>query len=184
MSKKALVIFADGFEEIEAVAPVDILRRAGVEVTVAGLASLEQTSARGVRVICDSLLEDTIVRAGEFDALVLPGGGRGAENLADSAVVRELVLRMHGEGKIIAAICAAPAVVLVRTGILSGKKATCYPGMQVHFGADTLYLDEQVVEDGNIITGRGAGAAAVFSLAIVGRLCGTGTRDRIAHAMM
>src|SRR5258708_6714111 len=121
MEKKALLILAEGFEEIEAIAPVDLLRRAGVEVITAGVSGYGITSARGVPIHADAKLADV---SGDFDALILPGGGTGAKNLAASNKVLELVKEMFEQGKWVCAICASPAIVLFPTGILKGKTAT------------------------------------------------------------
>ncbi|MEI6437287.1 MAG: DJ-1 family glyoxalase III [Candidatus Omnitrophota bacterium] len=184
MSKKVLVILADGFEEVEAIAPIDILRRAGLEVVVAGLSGREQISARGLRVTCDALLSDVRDQTASFDACILPGGGKGAENLAASRVVGDVVVSMHKAGKLIAAICASPAVVLAPLGILEGRKATCYPGTQKFLGAGVEYREENVVKDGNILTSRGPGTALVFGLAVLESLCGPASRDKIARDML
>ena len=167
MVKRALVVLAEGFEEIEAIAPIDILRRAGVRVTVAGLNELRIKSSRSFGVQADILLKDL---AEEMDAVILPGGMPGATHLARSGELGALVKKMNKEGKIVAAICAAPASVLAPLGILDGKKATCYPGCEADFSGKTLYSEEPVVVDGNVITSRGPGTALEFSLEIVRRL--------------
>lgn len=184
MVKKALLILADGFEEIEALTPVDILRRAGVDLVIAGLSGMQQTSARGVRVGCDVLFPDARFLAASFDALILPGGGKGADNLAGSERVRAFLLEMHASGKIVAAICASPAVVLARTGVLDGRTATCYPGMETGFGIKTAFSDRPVVVDGNIVTSRGAGTSLAFSLTLVELLCGRAEREKISQAIV
>jgi 4-methyl-5(b-hydroxyethyl)-thiazole monophosphate biosynthesis len=184
MGKKVLLVLADGFEEIEALTPVDMLRRAQVDVVIAGLSGMEQTSARGVRVGCDALFSDVRSSAASFDALILPGGGKGADHLAASESVRAFLLEMHASGKLVAAICAAPAVVLARAGVLDGRTATCYPGMETGFGIKTTFSDQPVVVDGNIVTSRGAGTALAFSLTLVELLCGTVERDKIIKAIV
>ena len=184
MGKKVLLVLADGFEEIEALTPVDILRRAQVDLVIAGLSGMQQTSARGVRVGCDVLFSDARAAADSFDALILPGGGKGAENLADSESVLVFLLEMHASGKLIAAICAAPAVVLAKSGILDGRTATCYPGMEASFGKKTVFSEQPVVVDGNIVTSRGAGTSLEFSLVLVELLCGKVERDRISKAIV
>ncbi|MDD4909615.1 MAG: DJ-1/PfpI family protein [Candidatus Omnitrophica bacterium] len=172
MPKKAIVILAEGFEEIEAVTPIDVLRRAGVDVIAAGLTDVKIKGSRGLVVVADKKLEES---GTDFDACVLPGGSLGAKNLAASDKVRSLLIKMNQEGKIIAAICAAPALVLIPTGILKGKAATCYPGMQDSFGKNTAYKEDDVVVDGNIITSRGPATALSFALAIAEKLCGKET---------
>jgi len=163
--KKALLILAEGFEEIEAVTPVDLLRRAGILVTVAALGDLIIVKGtRGLEVQADCLFNEV---ESDFDALILPGGGNGANNLASSEKVLSLIEKMNREGSLIAAICASSAVVLGKTDVLSGKRATCYPGCEVDFRSDVIYVEESVVIVDNIITSRGPGTASEFSLAII-----------------
>ncbi|MBN2407067.1 MAG: DJ-1/PfpI family protein [Elusimicrobia bacterium] len=179
--KKAVIILAGGFEEIEAVTPADVLRRGGVEVTLAGLGGTTVLSKRGLSLNADTSLEDL---GGDYDACILPGGMPGAANLASSDKVTSLVKSMNARGRIIAAICAAPAVVLAGTGILAGRAATCFPGEQDKFGKDTKYRDEPVVCDGNIITSQGPGTALSFSLKILEALRGREISCKVAAAML
>ncbi|MBI1979289.1 MAG: DJ-1/PfpI family protein [Elusimicrobia bacterium] len=176
MGKKVLLILADGFEEMEAIAPMDILRRAGLEVTIAGLSGSAIKSARGVTVSTDVLLGQV---SGDFDALLLPGGGVGAQNLAESKKVKDLILQQHKKGKGVYAICASPVLVLSPTGILNGKSATCYQGMESGFDKNVRYVDQKVVIDGNIITSKGPGTAVEFALSIVEKLCGKEESQKI-----
>ena len=178
MNKKALIVLADGFEEMEAVAPIDILRRAGIDVRIAGLLPENGivTGARGIGIKTDFTLKDITA---DFDACIFPGGMPGAQNLADSKAVNSLIALLHKEHRIIAAICAAPAVLLAPTGILDGKKATCFPGMESAFGEHTTFCDEPVVVSDNIITSRGAGTAIAFSLKILEQLLNQKTADDI-----
>lgn len=169
MKKKAVIILAEGFEEMEAVIPIDLLRRSGVEVTVAGLNDLIVKGSRGIMIQTDCLLE---AHAEHADALILPGGGKGAENLAMSEKVKKIILEMHSQGRIIAAICASPSVVLSPLGILSQKKATCFPECAELFEKDISYCDKSVVVDGNIITSKAAGTAFEFALTLVRALLG------------
>ena len=168
-AKKALVILANGFEEIEAIAPVDILRRAGVNVKLAGLSGLPIKGGHGIKFMADIELANLNE---EFDAVVLPGGGGGAENLSKSDKVKSLVKKMHKKRKIIAAICASPAVVLAPTVILSGKKITCYPSEKDSLPSNVTFLDEPVVVDGNIVTSKGPGTAILFGLKLAEILAG------------
>jgi len=181
MAKRALVILADGFEEIEAATPIDVLRRAQVDVVVAGLNDIKVKGSRGLVVMADMKLD--AVR-GEFDALILPGGSLGAKNLAVSEKVKALIKKMNDSGKIVAAICASPAIVLNQTGVLKNKKATCYPGMQGNFYSDVKYKEEDVVSDGNIITSRGPGTAMAFALSLVEDLAGFNMRDELKKALV
>lgn len=167
MSKKALVILADGFEEIEAVTPIDVLRRAELDVIVAGLGGKQVTGSRGLRVEADIPLEEYRETP---DAVVLPGGLPGAKNLEESKSVQELLERMNREKKLVSAICASPALALTRAGVLKGRKATCYPGFESQFSKETTFVEDRVVIDQNITTSRGPGSALEFSLALVEQL--------------
>jgi 4-methyl-5(b-hydroxyethyl)-thiazole monophosphate biosynthesis len=182
LNKKALIILAKGFEEIEAITPIDVLRRAGIDVCVAGLHQGDDTvtGSHGITIKTDTTLKN--VKAG-FDACILPGGA-GAEILAQSDLVRSLITVMFHEKKLIAAICAAPAVVLAPTGILDGKRATCFPGMDDLFNDSTIFCKDNVVVDGNIITSRGAGTAMDFSFAIVEKLIGKNAAGQLRAKMI
>lgn len=181
MSKKALIILAEGFEEIEASAPIDILRRAGIEVVVAGLTAEKVTGAHKATIIADTKFEDV---ESDFDACILPGGMPGAGNLASSEKVKSVIAIMHQNGKLIAAICASPALVLAPLGILDNKSATCYPSMETGFSKNTVFKTDDVVIDGNIITSRGPGTAMKFALAIVEKLLGKNVSDEIKEATL
>ena len=181
MSKKAIIILADGFEEIEAITVIDILRRAGIEVAVRGLGSEKVKGSKGVVIVTDKMLQGNETG---YDVCVLPGGMPGAENLAVSDKVKNLLLDMNDKGKIIAAICAAPAIVLAPLGILDDKTATCYPGMEQGFSDSTEYSKDEVVVDGNIITSRGPATALKFAIAIVESLCGQVIAQKIASATL
>ena len=170
MGKEVLIVLAEGFEEMEAVICVDILRRAGLKVIIAALGDrLLVTGSRQIQIKADMPIENITTIP---DALVLPGGGKGAENLACSKKVIDLIKLASKTGKIIAAICASPAHALVKAGVLEGKMATCYPGEEILFGKKTVYKKDDVVIDGNIITSRGPGTAFYFALSIVENLCG------------
>lgn len=178
---KALIIIANGSEDVELATPIDILRRAEIEVMVAGLDSLEIIGARGIKFIADDLLGN--IKYQEFDAIILPGGA-GAKKLAASLDVADLIKKFYSNNKLVAAICAAPAIVLYPTGILSGKFATCFPGMEDHFGDEVQFKAEPVVVDGNIITSRALGTALPFSLAIVEYLVGKEISQKITQAVL
>jgi 4-methyl-5(b-hydroxyethyl)-thiazole monophosphate biosynthesis len=181
MGKRAVVILAEGFEEIEAITSIDVLRRAEIEVTVAGLNGLTVKGSRGVTVTADKTLAEAGV---DYDACVLPGGMPGASNLAASEKVNALIKKLNEEGKIVAAICASPAVVLAPAGALNNKSATCYPGMQESFDSSSVYKEEDVVVDANIITSRGPATALVFALAIARELAGKETSSRLKNALL
>ena len=173
MKKKVLVLLADGFEEIEAITCIDILRRAELGVTVAGVGGVVVKGAHNVAVKTD-------MKVGSYkklpDAIVLPGGMPGVENLSASRKVNALIKKAYKKGKIIAAICAAPAYVLAPAKILEGKKATCYPGCEGMLRDNRArFVNKRVVIDGNIITSKGPGTAFGFALKLVEILAGKKT---------
>lgn len=176
--KKIAVMLAEGFEEVEAVTPVDFLRRADIEVTVTGVTGSAVRGARGVTLQTDKEIGEILSRADEYDGVVLPGGMPGASNLAESEETGEFIRKMAETGKLVAAICAAPAVVLQPLGILAGKQATCYPGFEERF-ENVKFSKKRVVKDGNIITSRGPGTAAEFAVEIITYLSG----KEAAHAV-
>jgi 4-methyl-5(b-hydroxyethyl)-thiazole monophosphate biosynthesis len=181
MAKTAVVLLAEGFEEVEAIAPVDVLRRAGVRVTLAGVHSLLVKSSRNIRVQADVLLKDIQDLP---DAVILHGGIPGTTNLAKSEEVAKFVQKVNAAGKLVAAICAAPAEVLAPLGILDGKKATCYPGCESGFSSKMVHLQKSVVTDGNVITSQGPGSALEFSLEIVRKLVGDEMADLVRDKML
>ena len=179
--KKACVFLAPGFEEVEGLTVVDLLRRAGVELT---MVSIEDTKAiagsHGIQVEADKLLDE--MEYGEQDLLVLPGGMPGTLNLKNCDKLLAILHSFHKEGKKIAAICAAPTV-FGHMGILDGKKATCYPGCEDGLGK-AEYLEENVVIDGNITTSRGVGTAIDFALSLIAQLYGQAKADEIAASIV
>ncbi|MGB2600320.1 MAG: DJ-1 family glyoxalase III [Candidatus Omnitrophota bacterium] len=178
MKKKTIIVLAEGFEEVETVTPIDILRRAGIDVAVAGLDGHIIVGSRGVVIKADITLEEM---ESYPDAVIFPGGMPGAENLARSVKVKDLILGMHSEERLIAAICASPALVLAPTGVLDGKTATCYPGMEENFSPEITFSEDTVIQDGNIITSRGVGTALDFSLKIVENLVGKDTAELVGE---
>jgi 4-methyl-5(b-hydroxyethyl)-thiazole monophosphate biosynthesis len=185
MSKIVLAPIADGTEEIEAVAIIDVLRRAGAEVTVASVMKdrLEVTASRGVKLVADRSINECIdVR---YDLIALPGGMPGAQHLHDSKELTQLLERQNSEGKLYAAICAAPAVVLFPHGLLSHRRATCHPGRVKTFeNTDTEAVNARVVVDGNCITSQGPGTAIEFSLKLVELLFGPEKAKEVADPMV
>lgn len=191
---KFVEILAPGFEEIEAMSPVDYLRRGGVEVVIAGISAAGESfskvinGAHGIKVECDMSLEDFLSSMnGELpDGIIIPGGMPGAANIGANKTVLDLILKMNEAEKYICAICAAPIVVLAQTGILAGKQFTCYPGMEQNIAKYVpdvnaindlmegafLNHDKSNIRDGNIITGKGPGAAEEFSMTILKTVCG------------
>ncbi len=181
MEKKVCVVLADGFEEIEGLTVVDLLRRAGIQVTTASIMqSTAVTGSHAIALKADAMLSD--VDASSLDMLVLPGGMPGTKHLQESALVKDALKTVYGKGSTIAAICAAPSV-LGSYGYLKGKKATCFPGWEDKLtGAE--HSDVPVVTDGQVITGRSMAAAIDFSLALIVRLAGKETADRVAASIV
>jgi len=177
---KVAVLLADGFEEVEAMAIIDVLRRAEIEVVVAGLHDGPAVSARNVKVIPDATIES--VDAADFDMLVLPGGQPGSDNLNADERVKKLITDFHQKGKLTGAICAAPYV-LANAGILKGRHATSYPTYSDRLG-DVTYEEKAVVDDGTVMTSRGPGTALCFGLAIVKRLAGQEKAEQIRDGML
>jgi 4-methyl-5(b-hydroxyethyl)-thiazole monophosphate biosynthesis len=177
---KVIVVLADGFEEVEAMSVVDVLRRAEIETTIAGLHDGPVLSARKVRVIPDTVID--AVESDDFDMIVLPGGQPGADNMNQDLRLKSMIKSFSDKKKVLGAICAAP-LVLAGAGILRGKRVTSYPSYKNKLG-DVLYEEKTVVQDGNILTSRGAGTALLFALAIVERLVGKEKAQRIKEAML
>ncbi len=174
---RALVPLAEGFEEIEAVTIIDVLRRAGIDVTVAAVGDMRPTGSHGISIECDAPLE--ACDREEMEAIVLPGGP-GTMRLRESARVRDVVMRFAARGAVVAAVCAAP-VVLEACGLLEGRRATSHPDLAAEMKS-CRYVEESVVEDGNIITSRGAGTSIEFAAAVVKRLAGeNAARDILAR---
>lgn len=178
----ALVLVAEGSEEIEAITPGDVLVRAGVAVTYAGLGGTMLRGSRGLPLGADVEIDDVGDRL--YDAVVIPGGGPGSERLGASEPVRTIVQRHHAAGKLIAAICAAPANVLAPAGILAGRSATGYPGTEARFGDDVDVRTDAVVEHEHVITSRGPGTAMAFALAVASRLVGGEKACQVAGEML
>lgn len=192
--KKVCVAMAPGFEEIEALSVVDYLTRAGIDVIMAGVpASADETKcgqmeadgvvigAHGIPVRTD--LPFAQVEIGDLDAIVLPGGMPGTLNLEADNDVREAVADMADAGKYVAAICAAPALVLGKYGYLKGRKATCYPGMEGYMEG-ALAQTDAVVQDGNFITSRGPGTAVYFALKLIEVLIDKDAANKIAKQLV
>ncbi len=168
---KVYEFLANGFEEIEGLAPVDILRRGGVDVkTVSVTGSEFVETSHGVTVKADLKIED-VKDFSDADMLLLPGGMPGSTNLNAHEGVRQAIIAQHKAGKRVGAICAAP-MVLASTGILDGKKATCSPGFERYFGATTQYTGELFQEDGNVITGEGPAATLPYAYKILSYFIG------------
>lgn len=178
--KTALIIFAEGSEELEAVTVVNILRRAGVSVTLAGLRSGPLRGSRGTVLQPDTTLDEALKL--QYDMIVLPGGQPGTNNLKADERVLKLVRRMHDTDRYVAAICAAPSV-LAAAGLLDGKHATSFPGALDPFPR-VLRQPQAVVEDGKLITSRGPGTAMDFALVLVERLAGHAKRMEVEAGLV
>jgi len=179
--KKVLVPLANGTEEIEAVTVIDILRRADLNVLVAGLGKVI-TCSRGVRIIPDISI-DEISEEMDFDAIVLPGGLEGTEKLSESLMLKSLLLKHRKMGRLIGAICAAP-LVLDRVGVLeNGAMITSHPTVSEDL-SQYEYMDETIVVDGKIISSRGAGTALEFALKIVELLVDNDCSDKISKSIL
>ena len=188
MTKNVIILLAEGFEEIEAVTPIDYLRRAGIEVTIAAIgSSLAVKGARNISLNADTTLRELASKgktgAAFWDAVIIPGGMTGAINLAASQEAGGLINEMADAGKMVCALCAAPAVVLAPLGLLHGKKFTCYPDMEENVQGGK-WTDEDVATDSNIITSRAAGTAAKFAAAIVTQLLGKSEWEKVAKAVL
>lgn len=167
------VFFAHGFEEIEAITAVDILRRAELEVRTVGVGSKTITGSHGITVHCDII--DHMIHPKELEMIVLPGGMPGTLNLEKSKVVTELVQHCINKDIWVGAICAAPSI-LGHMGVLEGKKVTCYPGFEIQLDGGT-FTANRVEQDGKLITAKGPGASIPFSLKLVECLCGKERAD-------
>lgn len=174
-----LVPLAGGFEEIEAVTIVDVLRRAQVPVVTVATGENPVPGAHGITVIADRTIAR--VHAGEFMGIVLPGGMPGSANLRDDTRVTGLIRDIHAAGGYACAVCAAP-IALARAGVLEGRRATCYPGFEGEL-AGAVWDPAPVVADGRIITGRGPGCAIPFALAIVEELRGAAAAKELGKSM-
>jgi len=179
MSKTALIILSEGFEDIEAIAPIDVLTRTGVSVTIASLAPGQIKAAYGTIIIPHTTIEHI---NGLYDAIIFAGGRKNAENLAAHPGVIELIKEHNQAGKIVAAICASPSHVLaLAAGILKGKRATGDPNFNDKLAAGgAIITDDMVTVDGNIITGMGPGASMLFALVLAEHLAGKEIADKFA----
>ena len=178
---KVYVFLADGFEDVEALIPIDVLRRGGVEVvTISTTLFPLVESAHGVNIEADLQFDQPDYS--DADLLFLPGGMPGATNLFEHEGLREVLLAQYKAGKKIAAICASPAVVLAPLGILDDKRATCYPGFEKALKSAT-YTGDLVTVDGNITTGEGPAAAFPFAYELLTQLVDKATSDQIAEGM-
>ncbi|MEN8199565.1 MAG: DJ-1 family glyoxalase III [Thermodesulfobacteriota bacterium] len=181
MEKRVLIPLAEGFEMIEALSVVDILRRGNIQVDTAALGdNLQVTSSHGVTVFADKLLSNCLDQV--YDLIALPGGIPGAENLKNSEELVGLLKKQRKEERLYGAICASPALVLEHHGMLEGKKATCHPGFVSHLSSQE-HTGEKVIVDGNCITSRGAGTSIDFALELLAHLAGEEIRQTVKQGL-
>jgi len=173
--KHVLIPIADGSEELEAVTMIDLLRRAGIDVTVASLDGGTVTCSRGTRLAPDLSLDEALQR--DYDGIALPGGLPGADHLADDPRIIRRVREMDAQQRLVAAICAAPKV-LTRAGVLQGRRATSYPGVLEAEGHEQI-SGQAVSRDGHVMTSRGPGTAMDFALALIEALEGPEKRAEV-----
>jgi len=174
------IFLADGFEEVEAITPFDYLKRAGVDVTLIGVNTEDPIGSHGLKVSVDELAEEVQPLP---DGVVLPGGMPGAANLAASAEVAHITREVMRAKGLVASICAAPALALGSFGILSGRRFTCFPGMERQV-SDGLFQSGRVVVDGNLITSRAAGTAGEFSIEIIRYLLGDIEANEVVKSVL
>lgn len=174
--KQALIFLAEGFEEMEAVTPLDLLRRAGIDAKFVSLgATMDVTGSHGVTYRADMLFD--IKEAKKADMLILPGGMPGSKHLMENKDLGKLLCHFHESGKYVCAICAAP-MVLGHLGIVKGKQATIYPGME-EFLIGATPVKTPVCVDKNVVTSRGPGTAMTFALTLVELLAGKEAADTL-----
>ena len=179
--KKVFMFLAQGFEDIEALIPLDVLRRGGVDVkTVSVGKDYMVTSAHGVDIKADFMFNE--INREEADLLMLPGGMPGATNLYEHKELCQALLKHNEKGKMISAICAAPAVVLAQLGILDFRRATCYPGFEQML-TNATYTGDLVTVDKNITTAEGPAAAFPYAYELLEQLTDKATADKIAEGM-
>jgi protein deglycase len=181
MTKRVLVPVADGTEEIEAVTIIDVLRRAGADVTMASVDGLQVTASRGVRLVADCLIGQCLDHP--YDLVVLPGGMPGAEHLRDSRELQRILQRQCDAGRLVGAICAAPAVVLASHGLLENRRATCHPN-HVKSLHHPSAAGARVLVDGTVVTSQGPGTAMAFALKLVEMLFGREQMEAVAAPMI
>lgn len=180
MSKRVLVPLAEGFEEIEAVTIIDVLRRAGAEVTTVGLEKRNVTGSHRISIIADSVIEDEMTKS--WDMIALPGGLPGASNLSENEFILKAIQQTVDKGNILAAVCAAPFV-LEKAGVISGKKVTSHPSSAYQIvSAD--YQRTRVITDRNIITGQACGSAMEFAFELVAALFGSEKCEEINKSIL
>jgi len=179
MAKKVVMPLANGFEEIEAVALADTMRRGGIEVTIAGVDADILKGANGIRVVSDCSIGS--IKSSDFDMIVLPGGYGGTMTLAENRTVQALIKEFDAKGKTVGAICAAP-LALEKAGVLKDEY-TCYPGVSDSIKS-SKFVEKSVVESGNVITSRGPGTAICFGIYIIEKLVDKQTAEAVKGGML
>lgn len=174
------IFLAEGFEETEAVTPIDLLRRAGKEVVTVGVTGKTVISSHGIPIVCDTELSQAVTEG--LEMVILPGGKKGTDILNKCDRVKEIITYCVSNGIFVSAICAAPSV-LGGMGLLNGKRAVCYPGFEDKLTGATI-CNSPAVKDGLFITGRGAGASLEFSYELVSALCGREKADETADSIV
>jgi len=181
MTPKVLIPLAQGCEELEAVTLIDLLRRAGINVITASLSDEPVKCSRGTVILADTTLDK--VMNSSFDLIVLPGGLPGADNLNADPRIHQIIDRLTTDNKQIAAICAAPKV-LLKNGILDGKQVTAYPGALSALDTSAIELNEKPVQiDGNVITSKGPGTAMDFALTLIAILLDDDARKKVEEPL-
>lgn len=181
MKKKTAMLFAEGFEEVEALTVVDLLRRAEIGCDIVAIAGTDAvTGSHGIGVRADAAFDQLVLD--DYDAILLPGGQPGTTNLAADGRVLDALRRFHAAGKLTAAICAAPTV-LAKAGLLEGRRAVCYPGLEDKL-TGRVGGDGPVEVDGTVITSRGVGTAIPFALALVEYFCGAERARELARSIV
>ena len=179
LNKSVLVPISSGIEEVEAVTIIDVLRRALLNVRVSTIEEREISGANGIKLVADSAFIDEALE--DYDAIVLPGGTEGAERFSAFAPLTDALKSFADSGQLVGAICASPALVLSKIGLLDNKRATSYPSFKQHI---KNYVDERVVVDGQIVTSQGPGTAFLFALRLVSLLVNDKAADDVAKGML
>ena len=174
------ILLAEGFEETEALAPCDLMRRAGLQVALVGVNGPVISGSHGIRVAADAQLCDVSLE--DMELLMLPGGLRGVASILNSPEAMALIEKADRAEKRIAAICAAPTI-LAKLGVTDGKQATCYPGKEPEMGSAVM-VPAPTVRDGRILTGRAAGSSLDFGLMLIEELCGPDAAEKVARGIV
>jgi len=180
MTKRVMVPLAQGTEEMEAITVIDVLRRAGADVTISSVDELHITAARGTKIIADCLISECQDQT--FDLIAVPGGLPGAHNLAASEILGQMLKSQAASGRLFGAICASPAVVLHHHGLITPGKVTCHPAF-THAIDNGNTQDLDVVVDGNCVTSRGGGTSLDFALELVARLFSPETVEEVRKGL-